>query len=436
MPEVSSPDRPLKKLKTSDVFLSDITTPAFVVNKHAMTNNCRKVLETAAVSGMKLRPHIKTHKTIEGALIQSNPYPEKSSSNDDESNTKAIVGFVASTIPELTLLLENSSKYGGPFNDVLYGVPISEYKLKVVSELIASYENAKIHIMIDHLDQVKFIEKFCSSNDKGNPVKSFSAFLKLDTGYHRAGVSCDDRGIKLGTRILVSPNIQLQGFYSHCGHSYDVNSSSELESIANEDLSKMADFATSLTSHATGSGISAPKFTMSIGSTPSTFSVNKDEAKKTNGNDSVNHLEMHPGNYTFFDRQQMWVGVCNEKEVACRVMSRVIGHYEERNTIMLDVGSTALTKDTSPQGGVCSISGYPDLECFKLSQECMLVKPKDASIEFPYESFPLGKIVSLVPNHSCLAAACFDKYYVIDDENQKFDEKEKIIDEWIPVKGW
>ena len=150
-------------------------------------------------------------------------------------------------------------------------------------------------------------------------------------------------------------------------------------------------------------------------------------------------LEIHPGNYTFYDRQQLWTGAAESESCAAgRVASRVIGHYEERRTIMLDAGATALTKDSSPQGDVCSVSGRPDLECYKMSQEVTLVRPRDpsTSTETFLEDFPLGSVVTLVPNHSCLSAACFDRYYIIDDKDSTFAEDQGIMDEWVPVKGW
>ncbi|MGH9422912.1 MAG: hypothetical protein ACRD3J_23255 [Thermoanaerobaculia bacterium] len=33
-----------------------------------------------------------------------------------------------------------------------------------------------------------------------------------------------------------------------------------------------------------------------------------------------------------------------------------------------------------------------------------------------------------MPNHSCLTAAMFDRYYVVDGG--------AVVDEWKPVRGW
>jgi len=146
-------------------------------------------------------------------------------------------------------------------------------------------------------------------------------------------------------------------------------------------------------------------------------------------------MEIHPGNYTLYDRQQLWTGACSdEADVAGRVVAKVIGHYEDRNTILLDAGALALSKDTTPQGGMCEITGFPELEVFSMSQEVAKVRPKDPNSKCPYEKLPIGHTVSLLPNHSCLSAACFAEYYIIDDPKSLFLPEAPVIEVWAPCK--
>ena len=56
---------------SSSLRLKDLPTPAFVVNRHAFEKNCRSMLEMARERNLALRPHVKTHKTIQGAWIQA-----------------------------------------------------------------------------------------------------------------------------------------------------------------------------------------------------------------------------------------------------------------------------------------------------------------------------------------------------------------------------
>jgi D-serine deaminase-like pyridoxal phosphate-dependent protein len=55
------------------------------------------------------------------------------------------------------------------------------------------------------------------------------------------------------------------------------------------------------------------------------------------------------GNYLFYDRQQMATGAATEDDCAGLVLARVVSHYPDRNRVIVDAGSLALSKDTAPQ---------------------------------------------------------------------------------------
>ena len=50
--------------------LKEVNTPCFIVNRRALANNTIRMLEKANSLNITLRPHIKTHKTFEGACFQ------------------------------------------------------------------------------------------------------------------------------------------------------------------------------------------------------------------------------------------------------------------------------------------------------------------------------------------------------------------------------
>jgi D-serine ammonia-lyase len=205
--------------------LQDLPTPAFVVNRHAFASNCARVLEFCRTVGWKLRPHIKTHKTLEGIQLQA--------CGDSSHASPCITGFVASTIPEVKLLVNyyttNNTVHVG---SILYGIPISATKLPPLLALQqrlddwTSVSNSSggaetgtkrtipIHLLMDHPAQIAIVEKALlqSSDSCTTPI---SVFVKLDTGYHRAGTPCDDKGISLVNGILHSKSMKLVGLYSH-----------------------------------------------------------------------------------------------------------------------------------------------------------------------------------------------------------------------------
>ena len=70
---------------------------------------------------------------------------------------------------------------------------------------------------------------------------------------------------------------------------------------------------------------------------------------------------------------------------------------------------------------------------FGMLQETTMIRLKDGgNTPFPFDAFPLGTVLLLIPNHRCLAAACFDVYHVVDEE--EIDEDSVVVDTWKPVK--
>ena len=70
------------------------------------------------------------------------------------------------------------------------------------------------------------------------------------------------------------------------------------------------------------------------------------------------------------------------------------------------------------------IEGY-ELELLSLSQEHGQIRSR-APIDF--DRFPIGSKLRIFANHSCLAAAEFDRYHVI--------RGGEVVDEWRPARGW
>ena len=114
------------------MLLDDLPTPAFIVDKHAFQQNCKAARAAAAKNGIpRLRPHVKTHKTIEGCIIQA---------GIDSAGDKSladVIGFVASTLPELAMMVKLGCQYKRkPFTDVIFGIPICKSKLLSIQSML------------------------------------------------------------------------------------------------------------------------------------------------------------------------------------------------------------------------------------------------------------------------------------------------------------
>ena len=325
--------------------------------------------EKAKRSGVAFRPHVKTHKAVEIARLQ---------------HGDAIGPITVSTLAEADFFARAG------FTDITYAVPISPDKL----DRAAALPNLKI--LIDNAEALRGIERHGGK---------FDVFLKVDCGYHRAGVDPNDPdSVKLAIAIAKSPAVRFRGLLTHAGHSYDARSIDEVRRIAREETAALTRFRALLPEDLQNA-------IRSIGSTPTTSVV---EA-------FTDCDEVRPGNYVFFDASQIAIGSCRREDVAATVLATVIGSYPHRNEAIIDAGALALSKDL----GVGSQSGYGmvcdlDATIVSVSQEHGKLQVKNPP--------PVGTKVRIIPNHSCLTAALFDSYHVV--------EKGRVTDEWRPVRGW
>ncbi|RUS17115.1 hypothetical protein BC937DRAFT_90400 [Endogone sp. FLAS-F59071] len=83
--------------------LSEIRSPALVVDRTIVGRNTQQMRETARKLGVGLRVHIKTHKTIEGTELQLG---------------EGVTGIVVSTMAEAHYLINSSLVASGQLQDV------------------------------------------------------------------------------------------------------------------------------------------------------------------------------------------------------------------------------------------------------------------------------------------------------------------------------
>lgn len=373
--------------------ITDLATPAALVDLDALERNAQAMAARAHRLGVRLRPHVKTHKCAEAARIQVRGH---------------FGGITVSTLAEARHFA------AAGFRDITYAVPVSPRRLDEVADLVLS--GTRLHVVLDHPTTLAEVER-CA---EGRRLR-FSAFLKVDCGGGRAGVAPDSEGaVALALAMHRSRHVELHGLLTHAGHAYACRGRDEVRRVATEERAALVGLAARLQEV----GVSVPE--LSLGSTP-TLSVAETLPGIT---------EVRPGNYLFFDAFQAAIGSCGATDIAFSVLATVIGVYPERGELLIDAGALALSKDPGPThvdpdcgfGLVRDAAGsgrFGQLKVMALTQEHAVLR--SPSGEVPPE-LGIGASLRILPNHSCLAAALFDILQVV--------RGLEVVDQWRPVRGW
>ncbi|KAG2215308.1 hypothetical protein INT46_005925 [Mucor plumbeus] len=393
--------------------LNQLRTPSLVIDRSILKRNCQRLSKiSTGLDNTRVRVHVKTHKSVEGARIQL-----------ESAQTDAIV---VSTMSEAYAMINSDLTSSGLLKQVLLGFPITPDKFSDIFELSTKVDI--FQIFIDNLATLEALEVFCKSSAS---QKKVNVFLKVDCGYGRAGVPInDEKTLLLAKRLSESSHVAFTGIYTHAGHSYLSQSSDEaLEYLKNE-----CDVARQFRDYFVNNGIAINY--VSIGATPTVKAITAFMDKI-----DMNHIlrdidEVHAGAFAFLDRQQVATGLGSYHDVAISVACRIASVYKNRDSLLIDGGALAFSKDTAPQGGfgyVINPTVKDDVEILasltKVSQEHGILQHIDEST-LSRPELQIGELVRVIPNHCCLTAACHLYYLVVEDGS------DLVVDVWVPDRGW
>jgi D-serine deaminase-like pyridoxal phosphate-dependent protein len=371
--------------------LQTIKTPSLVLDAERLRRNAERMVARVRSFGATLRPHVKTHKCVEVARMQTAGGPTR---------------ITVSTLAEARAFAAHG------FADITYAVPVEPGKFDEAIELARHGE--RFSLITDDASVPPALDD--AARRAG---LTLDLFLKVDCGYHRCGVEPDaPEALEIPRLIGDARHLRFAGILTHAGHSYHARSREELLSIARHERDVMKEFASRLRAD----GVEVP--TVSVGSTPTITHVDHLEGVD----------EARPGNYIFFDAFQATLGSCGFEDCALTVLASVVHRDRARRKIVLDAGAIALSKDRGPveldsscgYGRVQDIEGNDlGLRVGSLSQEHGEVTVEDASL---LERLRVGSRVRVLANHSCLTAAQHAHYNVV--------EGGRVVDRWEIHQGW
>lgn len=341
---------------------TNIDTPCLLVDLDRLERNIAAMAERAATGGVALRPHFKTHKSVEIARLQM---------------AAGAVGMTVSKLDEAEVLI------AAGIDDVLVVTQVTT-PAKVARALRLG-RDARLVLAVDSVAGARII-----SEEAVAAGKTVEVSIEVDSGLARCGVAPVQAG-DLAEEVSSMPGLSLAGIFTHGGHAYGAQSASELAAISRSEIDAIVEADRGI------DGIRDSDWAVSIGSTPGVM-VRAEFPGVS---------EIRPGNYVFFDGIQVSLGVVSVDDCALTMLATVMSRPTPTRAV-IDAGSKSLGLDKGAHGAN-AIKGYGTL----LGERGLLVKLSEEHgiMEIPADSpLRVGDRVRILPNHACSTANLHERY--------------------------
>lgn len=358
--------------------MAKFSKPTFVIDKEICLRNIERMSNKAKDLNLRFRPHFKTHQSA-----------------------KIGEWFRRFGIDAITVSSVQMAEYfaNNGWEDITIAFPVNILEIDTINRLAS---RIRINLLVESKE---------TSETLAQHIKhKVGIYLKIDTGYHRTGISSSKTGL-INTIIEIldsATKLEFKGFLTHTGHTYSANSTNEIFSRHFDALMKLKFLKQKyLKDH--------PGIEISMGDTPS--------ASICTNFDGVN--ELRPGNFVFYDLMQQNLGICEMEDIAVRMVCPVIAKHPSRNEIVIYGGAVHMSKDsiTNVNGKlmygrvIIELDGekklLPPLNYVsKLSQEHGTLKVTQNQ----FKNFQIGDLIEIIPVHSCLTANLNGHYVTTDGD--------------------
>ncbi|MCK5927811.1 MAG: alanine racemase [Nocardioides sp.] len=347
-----------------------VATPHLRVDLGRLRRNVRRVADQAAAAQISLRPHAKTHKSLEIARLQL---------------AMGARGLTVATVGEAEAFVR------GGCTDVFIAYPlwVDDARAERLRDLA---EQARVAVGVDSVYSAANLGRRLG----GTGVE---VLVEVDSGHHRTGVRPKEAGEV--ARAAARVGLPVRGVFTFPGHGYSPGAAQEVVAAEAAALRRARESVT-----AEGlevrvlSGGSTPTLAASLGGAGAGGS-----AHGVDGVDGVARItELRPGVYVFGDAQQWELGTTEPDDIALTARATVVSHAGGR--VVLDAGSKVLGADRAAYAtGYGRILDRPKARIVSLSEH-------HAVVEWPGRRPRLGTQVDVVPNHVCAAVNLADSMWV------------------------
>ena len=346
--------------------VSEIDTPALVVDLDIMERNLARVAAYTREHGLGLRPHTKTHKSVRIARRQM------------ESGAS---GLTVAKVSEAEVMVEAEP------GDLLVAFPvIGRVKLERLAQVA---RRSRVTVALDSLVAAQQVSE--AARAAGIEI---GVLAEVDVGLGRVGVSPGAALLELAGAIKRLPNVCFRGIAFYPGH---VKSSDE---AGLRDLAQVGVVLRGILGDFERAGI--PVEIVSGGSTPSLF----------HSHELPGVTEIRPGTYVFNDVNTVASGACGLEECAASILATVVSTARPGQMIV-DGGSKTFSSDRPATSDVTfgRVVEAPAARFHKMNEEHGFIDISRAE-----RQFAIGDRVHIIPNHICVAVNLHERVYGVRGE--------------------
>ncbi|MFN4357091.1 DSD1 family PLP-dependent enzyme [Sphingopyxis alaskensis] len=358
---------------------ADLNTPVLILDREALDRNIARMAALTKAAGVALRPHAKTHKSVDIARRQLDA---------------GAVGVCCAKIGEAEILAD------GGITGILITSPVAAPAVIArLAKLAARAEG--LMAVVDHPAVAVRVDAALAVEGARLDV-----IIDIDPGIARTGVASAEAAVALAQTIDALPGLAWRGVQYYCGSQQHIESYAERRAA----IIERTDYLQGVIAALADAGFAPPIVT---GSGTGTHRIDLDLGVFT---------ELQAGSYVFMDKQyldcELAEGEAAPFEVALAVDARVVS-ANHSGLVTIDAGFKSLSTD----GGVAAVRrGAPETAFFAFmgDEHAALIAPGIGDMLHP------GDPVSLTVPHCDPTVNLYDHYHVVDGDT--------LIDIW-PVSA-
>ncbi len=347
-----------------------LNTPALVLDLDAFERNLKRMADHCRAAGLGLRPHAKTHKSVEIAKRQI---------------AAGAVGICVAKLGEAEAMAE-----GGIDNILITSPVVKADGIRRVAELNGRIPG--LMVVVDDMGNAEDIARAVEQSGGAEPLK---VLVDLDVGLHRTGIAPGDGAATLAEFVAASPGLKFMGLQAYAGHLMHVHDFAERREKSLAAMKMLGDMRDTLRERKISCEI------LTGGGTGS-FDIDPEAGVLT---------DLQAGSYLFMDTEYNAVGQKEEGaqpfETSLTIQTTVVS----ANTPGIATTDAGIKSMATDQKEIAIARGAPEGTNYFLfgdEQGGLLYADKDKALK-------LGDVLNLETPHCDPTVNLYDCYHVVQD---------------------